>query len=427
MPRMPAHDYRHNFAVLTADGLLFFLGMIFISFESVLPVFLARLGAPRVAIAVVPVAVALGINLPSLFAAPRIERLERKRLYVLRAAVWQRIPWAVVAVLTPLLAVAHADWLIVVVLTATLVATVAGGMIIPAFFDIVAATVPEERRGTLFAMRSVLSYLFGIGAGFVVQWILRRAAFPTNYALLYGIATAILLLGMLAFSFIREPVRPASQEPAPLAVATGPKAIAERMRRVLGGNRNFVTYIAARGLLILAFATTSFFPVYIVEVFGLPDSVSGLFAVITAATFVLVNPIFGRLGNRVGYKPVFLAGYASLAVAAVVGLAGVPAPWVYALIALTATTQSVNLLAWNMTVEFAPNDQIPSYIGVSGFFIGIVAPLAILTGLVVDRFGFEGLFVMTLVTAVAGLTVMAIGVEEPRVARRRVNQPDVPI
>lgn len=423
MPFMSASDYRHNFWILTADGLLFFLGMIFISFESVLPVFLARLGAPRVAIAVVPVAIALGINLPSLFAAPRVERLDRKLPFILRTAVWQRVPWAIVALATPLLATSHAGWLVTGVLLATIVATIAGGLVIPAFFDIVAATVPVERRGTLFALRSVLSYLFGIGGGLVVRLILERVAFPANYSLLYGIATAVLMLGLLVMSFVREPRR---RHPVP-QIATGPRASVERIRRVLGGNRNFRVYIVARGLLVLAFATTSFFPVYLVEEFGLPDSVSGLFAVITAATFVVVNPIFGRLGNRVGYKPVFVVSYVSLGLAAAVGLFAVTAPWAYVLIAFTATSQSVNLLAWNMTVEFAPEGQVPSYIGVSGFFIGLVAPLGILTGVIVDVFGFAGLFVMTAITAACGLLVMLLGVEEPRVASRRVNQPDVPI
>jgi len=421
---MPTTDYRRNFWVLTADGMFFFLGMIFISFESVLPVFLARLGAPRVAIALVPVAVALGVNMPSIFAVSRIEAARSKRSYVLRNAVWQRIPWGVVALATPLLALGNSGWLVAIILTATLVATVAGGFVIPAFFDIVASTVPVEKRGTLFAMRSVLSYLFGIGGGIVVRVVLDRLAFPGNFALLYAIATLVLFAGMLAFSFIRVPEK-AAEEPAVQRAKSMP--IGQRIRNVLGGNPNFRWYIAARGLLILAFATTSFFPVYLVEEFGLPDSASGIFAVITAATFILVNPIFGRIGNRVGYKPIFIVSFLSLAAAAVVGLIGIPAPAAYVLVVLTATSQSVNLLAWNMTVEFAPEGQVPSYIGVSGFFIGLVAPLAVFTGLIVDAFGYAALFAMTGVTALAGLAVMALRVEEPRVAHRRLNQPDMPI
>jgi len=420
---MPDGHYRRNFWVLTADGLLFFFGMIFISFESVLPVFLARLGAPRLGIALVPVAVALGINIPSLFAAPLVERAPSKRAHVLRYAVWQRVPWAVVAVMTPLLAVSHGRWLVVIVLFATLVATTAGGFVIPAFFDIVATTVPVARRGTLFALRSVLSYLFGIGGGFVVRLVLDRVAFPNNYALLYAIAFVVLCGGLVAFAFIREPEPVPSDDDA----RSARMSLRERITLVLGGNSNFRRYIVSRALLILAFATTSFFPVYLVEEFGLPDSASGVFAVLTAATFILVNPVFGRIGNRVGYKPIFVVSFLSLAAAAVVGLLGVPAPAAYVLVVLTATSQSVNLLAWNMTVEFAPGGQVPSYIGVSGLFIGLVAPLGLLTGWIVELFGFGALFVTTAITALGGLAVMAIGVEEPRVAQRRLNQPDMPI
>lgn len=423
---MPDSTYRRNFVVLTADGLLFFLGMIFISYESVLPVFLARLGAPRTAIAIVPVAVAIGVNMPSLLAAPLVEAAASKRRYILRHAVWQRVPWLLIALLIPLLAPGNAGLLIVLLLLSVLITTVSGGFVIPAFFDIIASTIPVERRGTLFALRSVLSYLFGIGGGLIVRLVLDHVSYPLDYSVLYGIATLVLFGGWVVFSFVREPERAPAAASAPRGRL--PKGhVVQRIRVVLGTNRSFRAYIIARGLLVLAFATTSFFPVYLVEEFGLPDSASGVFAMITAATFVLVNPIFGRIGNTVGYKPVFLASYISLGVAAVVGLSGLTAPWSYVLIVCTAVSHSVNLLSWNMTVEFAPEGQVPSYIGVSGFFIGVVAPLGVLLGSVVDLFGFTGLFVVTALFAVAGFAVMAWGVEEPRAIRRRLNQPDLPI
>ncbi len=420
---MPDSHYRRNFLVLTLDGIFFFLGMIFISYEAVLPVYLARLGAPRVAIAVVPVAIALGINLPSLFSAPHVERLAVKRPFVLRFALWQRLPWVAVAVLTPIYAIGRPGLLVALILVSVVLATVAAGCLIPAFFDIMASTIPENRRGTLFAMRSVLSYLLGIAGGFLVRFILDRVPYPGNYSLLYAIASVILFAGMIAFSFIRESV--ATELPAPRPrVSVGSLS---RVRPLLRANPGFRAYIIARAFLILAFAGTSFFPVYLVERFGLPDSVSGMFAIITATTFVVVNPVFGWVGNRIGYKGIFLASYASLAAAAVVGLFAAPAPWAYVLIVCAAISQSVNLVSWNMTIEFAPPGEVPSYIGVSGFCMGVVAPFAILSGVVVQAFGFAGLFAMTLTAAVAGGAVMAFVVVEPRVARRRINQPDFPI
>jgi Na+/melibiose symporter-like transporter len=360
----------------------------------------------------------MGVNLPSVVAAGLVERETQKRPYLLRRALWQRIPWGVVAIAIPLLATTRPGMLIVVILLAVLVATAAGGFVVPAFFHIVSVTVPVERRGTLFALRSVLSYLFGIGGGVFVQVILSRLAFPGNYSLLYGVATVVLFAGLVVFATIREPAGKAVERPL---------SIGKRVRRVLGSSRSYRAYLIARGFLILAFATTPFFPIYIVERFELPDSVSGLFAIITAATFILVNPVFGRLGNRVGYRPVFLIAFVSLAAAGIVGLTGPGQYLAYSLVAFTAVGQSVNLLAWNMTVEFAPEGEVPSYVGVTGLFVGLIGPLSIVTGLLVDWVGFAGVFVMALAAGVIGFFVMLLGVEEPRVMQRRINQPDVPI
>ena len=178
-----------NFAILTFDGLLFFLGMIFISYESVLPVFLVRLGAPRLAIAVVPVAIALGINLPSIMVARMVERAPRKRRIVLTYGLGQRLPWAIVAVAIPFLALSRPGWLIAIVLLGVLVATASAGIVIPAFFHIMSVTIPVERRGRLFAVRSVVSYLAGIGGGFLVSLVLEQVRFPENYSILYAAGT----------------------------------------------------------------------------------------------------------------------------------------------------------------------------------------------------------------------------------------------
>jgi hypothetical protein len=80
-----------------------------------------------------------------------------------------------------------------------------------------------------------------------------------------------------------------------------------------------------------------------------------------------------------------------------------------------------------MTMEFAPEGQVPTYISVSGLFLALVAPLGLLTGVVAIRFGFPGLFVLTGISAAIGLVIMWLGVEEPRVAQRRLNQPASPI
>lgn len=419
---MSREYFRRNFVFLTLDGLLFFLGMVFVSYESVMPVFLARLGGSKTAIAMVPVAVALGLNLPSILAARRIEAMDRKIPYIRLVGMMQRFPYPVVAVVILLLATSSPSWVVVAVLAGIAASTACAGLIIPAFFDVVATTIPVEYRGRLFAMRSVLSYLFGIGGGLLVRYVLDAVAFPGNYALLYGLASLVLYLGWVAFLFVKEPRVAPVREPA---VERGP--VLREAMVLLRSNRSFTLYIVSRAFLIVSFAGTAFFPVYLVETHGLPDSITGVFALITAATFVVVNPALGWLADRKGYKPVFIVSFISLGTASLLGAANLATPGAFVLIVLTALSQSVNMFAFNMTVEFAPPGQVPTYIGVSGLIIGLAALLALLVGQLVDRFGYAAVFWVTGVTAVLGLLVMQFGVEEPRVAQRRLNQPDTPI
>lgn len=437
--RVADRDYRHNFLVLTADGLLFFLGMAFISFEAVLPVFLVRLGAPALAIAVLPVVQAIGVHLPSILVSARIERSPRKLPILLRYSIWQRLPWALVAVLIPLLAVGRPGAMIAVTLAAAAVTTFAAGLVLPAFFGIIASTIPADRRGGLFALRSVVSYLFGIGAGVLVRVILERTVFPANYTLLFAIATGTLFAGWYVFSRVREPspaaadgAATAAAEPAPAGPVRGPTPMRTLRRSVaiardvLASSAGFMAYNAMRVVLMLSFAATAFFPVYIVDRLGLGDGAAGVFSILTAATFVVVNPAFGFVGDRIGYKPLFVVSFVALIACSAIGLFATSAFWLYSLIVLSAISRSVNLFAWNMTIEYAPPGRTPSFIGASGLVIGLVAPLAIATGWIVDAFGYGALFAFTGATAIAGATILLLRVREPRLAHREINRPDAP-
>jgi MFS family permease len=415
---MAGSDYRANFTALTLDGVFFFFGMTFISVDAVLPLFLNRLGASNIAIAALPVAVVVGVNLPSIFAAGHLERLERKLPYVITGGVAQRVPWMVAGLLVPFLAVDNPSVVTAAVICAVLFSTMAAGLVIPGFFDILTATIPVDRRGTLVALRSILSYLAGIGGGFIVTTVLANIRYPINYTVLFGIATVLLFAGLYSMSRVREPHR---------AVEAGERrSVAQRIRFVLGSSASFRWYVVMRSILVISFATTGFFPVYLADSFGLSDSAAGLFTVITAVTFVLVNPAFGRIGNRVGYKLLFGISFAGLIGASVIGITQASLPTAYLLVVLASISRAVNLLSFNMTVEFAPPGRVPSFIGVSGLFMGLIAPLALLLGIVVDHFGYSALFVVTAVTSAAGLAVLIFGVSEPRRATAPLTRPDIP-
>src|SRR5438876_175951 len=92
-----SRDLRHNMAALGADYALFGVGLSLASQSTILPAFAASLGAPNVVIGAIPAVMTLGWFLPSLFAAGHTETLARKLPFVLRYSVWERVPFAVLA------------------------------------------------------------------------------------------------------------------------------------------------------------------------------------------------------------------------------------------------------------------------------------------------------------------------------------------
>jgi hypothetical protein len=76
----------------------------------------------------------------------------------------------------------------------------------------------------------------------------------------------------------------------------------------------------------------------------------------------------------------------------------------------------------NMVIDYAPHDEVPVYVGVSGVVVGVLSPLGLLSGVLVARFGYTALFSMTGGTALIAAVVIATGVREPRGRPLRIGK-----
>ena len=80
-----------------------------------------------------------------------------------------------------------------------------GGLVIPPYFYLTAKTIPVDLRGRLFAVRNLVSYVIGIAAGGIIAVVLRRIAYPGNFATLTFIGFGMPMLCVLALKLIKEP------------------------------------------------------------------------------------------------------------------------------------------------------------------------------------------------------------------------------
>ncbi len=84
---------RRNFIANMGDGTLWLFGFSFLSSATILPVYFAHLSSSTLLLGLIPALLDLGWFLPQLFIAPRVERLARKKPWVLALGIGERLPF----------------------------------------------------------------------------------------------------------------------------------------------------------------------------------------------------------------------------------------------------------------------------------------------------------------------------------------------
>ena len=125
--------------------------------------FARELGASPLIIGLAPTLANLGWMIPQLFSARYVQQLTRRRPYVLTMMGSQRICYLIMALLCWLIPTENPGLLLTSFLIVYLLASIFDGIGTPAWLEFVAASVPERRRGSLFAARTLISCFTGLG------------------------------------------------------------------------------------------------------------------------------------------------------------------------------------------------------------------------------------------------------------------------
>ncbi len=400
---------KRNFSLNVIEGVAFFLGMIFISPENVLAVFIKRLGGSDTVISLIPVLSNIGVFFPSILIARYIRTKKRKKWIIIKFGFLQRIPWLLAGLISLFFASNHPAVAISSIMIAIFLTSLGAGFGIPAFFYFIAKTIPINMRGRLFALRNILSYLFGFALGGVISWILTVMEFPGNFSILIIAGFIILMFSLPAIGFMKEPD---AKKIVPVT-----ESFSDFLKKIPGivrTNRNLKIYIWGRVFYTLAFTSLSYYAVNLMEKFSLHVSQVGIFTIITAAVFIMANPILGIISDKKGH----LINHLIAAGILVFGnlLAMYSGSYILALGSIAAGAIAkccTSVSVFTMAMEFGEEHEIPLYIGIIGIFIGFTSFAIIGIGILADLFGLNILFVISTFCAIVSL-VFFLNMQEPR-------------
>ena len=415
-PPEVAQHFARNVLANGADMTVWLFGISFLSVSAILPVYASRLSDSPIFLGLIPALIDAGWFLPQLFFAPLVERLPRKLPLVLWLGAFERLPFALLPFMALWLPGLPQPLAVAVFLLVILWRALGSGFVATPWQEMLAKVIPVTHRGRFFGLAHVAGQLLGIGGSALAVWILAAWPYPQNFALSFGVGAVGIWASLIFLALTREPAVAPTAETGVAGGVQLNRAYAERLLRILKSNPNFRTYLLSRWLSYSGYMAAGFLAVYAVERFQLPDAVSATFTGILFGAGVVGYAVWGAVGDRYGHKRVMVAASALWAGALAMALAA-PALWgFYIVFALMGFSNAAGTLSdLNLAMEFGPEAERPTYVGLTRTVTGpalLIAPLV--GGWLAQTFNYPVLFALSLALAVAGGVMLAGWVAEPR-------------
>jgi MFS family permease len=403
-------NVKKNFFLNVFDGSVYSFAMIFVSLQTVLPVFIKKISGSDIAVGLIPVIWSVGFNFPQILVSNHVRKLGFKKPWMLNTALVQRIPWLVLAFLSYFLVDSlDSSTALIIIFLGLAFAAFGGSINLPGWFDLISKITPVQLRGRLFAYRSVLGAAMGIFGGWVVSIVLDSISYPENFSFLFLIAFVVMMLSYTFLTFLKEehPNHPQSNFTY--------KQFLRRLSIIIKEERNFRNFIVADSMMMLALMSNAFLAVNAIEKFNLPDAYAGYFTIIMMLSMTFGSLYFGYLADKKGHKLNLIWSSVFTLTACIAALIS-PIVEVYficfAASALTITLTQVSRLT--IIAEICREDDRPTYISLTNLVTAPFVLSGLFGGWIASAFGYNAVFIIAGLFAAMAFVWLNLKVEEPR-------------
>lgn len=390
-------------------------GLIFVSASTVLPRLAEILNAPAWVISMTPMLTMMGMCLPALFTAHWIESMPRVMPVLLITGLFQRLPYLVAGLLLVYAGTSYPAVALWAAVLAPLVSGAAAGISITGWLELVAKTVPANRRASVFAIRHIISAATGLLAGGTIAWVLSTYPGTKGFGILHLVAFGFLALSYTAFVMIREShdhSRESREENHTLSENL------RLMPSLLRKDSTLSLYVAARVLANGVFIMMPYLAIHALRITGRPDAFLGTLVAAQMAGGIAGNALAGYLGDRKGGKLPMVIGVSLMIVVAAAAPFARSLPSLLAIYAFAGfALLTTNVGAMALRLEICPKDKRATYIAIMAFFnipsMIVAASISATVWAATENFGILAGITATLLTASA---VIAVLIPEPRTA-----------
>jgi predicted MFS family arabinose efflux permease len=357
---------------------------------TVISAFVAELTGSTIWVGGLATVLTVGSALPQLFVARWMEPIVYKKPYLLgaiylRALSWGTLAWLIYSIggEEPI----RLAWILVGILT---VFYAGGGIANIPFTEIIGKVIPPGRRGAFFGGRGALAAPLSIGAALAAREILARVEYPTNYAMLFGLAALGLAIASLGFSVMKEPPSPVGERRV--------QPWREYWKQVTSVSLLLKPLTLAQLLTGFSLMALPFYVVYAREKLGAPADAVGWFLLAQVLGGVLFNLIWARLVDRAGSRRMLLTCAILATLTPLLAVTLTPLGWIAILpvFFLAGATYNGRVVGFQSALlEIAPAQERGIYAGLNEALILPVAFLSLAAGVFLKHWSYTALFLFS--------------------------------
>ena len=406
---------RVNFFLCFIDAVGFPAGLSFISTLTILPLFVRQLTDSNILVGLIPSIGSMGFFLPQILVANYVERLPKKRNYVMVLASIERLTILVLAIFTIWLA-NYQTGLLGGFFFCWIVFNFTMGFNSPAYSAMISKVIPASRRGRLYGLAGAIGGVLGILSAELSRRLLTGYSFPMGYTYCFLLGFLVLTISLSPLGFIRE-----SSEPS--LPRLGWRSQFRSAVTILRSDKDYRWYVCSQILYAFNEMGTAFYTVCAINRLGASEGNVAIFTAILMGTGIVTNPFWGYIADIFGNRKVLIFGTICALTAPVMAILSSSLQLFYLVFVLNSLANTgVWLSSYNIVMEFAPPRSVPTYSALRSTLMSplrIVAP--ILGGFIADQIGYNAVFGISIVMTVVGL-MMLFQFHEPRNRTQNVKR-----
>lgn len=405
----------HNVAFNLMDGAFFGFGFGFISFSTILPLFVSTLTSSALLIGLIPAIHNVGWQFPQLLTANRISRMERYKPYIMVMTMNERLPFLGLAIVGFLVPRIGTTWALVLTFLCLIWQGLGAGFTANAWQLMLGKVIPAEMLATFLGSQSAASNLLASLGAFLAGLILEKGSSSSiSFSYCFLIAFGLFALSWVALNQTRESariIRIDTQHTAPLF---------KNIKTVLKTDSVFRNFLISRFLSQFGMMAFAFFTVYSVNEIGMDTLTVGIMTSILLITQTIVNPLLGWLADRWSRKWILAFGNFCAFLSALLAFLIKEPGWFTIVFVLYGIANTVFwTIGMAFSLEFGNEETKPVYVGMANTLITpatILAPL--LGGLVADALGYTSAFLLSAIFALTTAILLLLLVKDPKKIQR---------